>query len=63
MTKDLNERLRARGEKPVTQQALSFWAIEGTFVHQRFWEHIEALTDMATTRRHLRPDIYGLGEP
>lgn len=62
-TRLLNERLEREGQKTVTQQAVSWWASEGTFVDQRYWPHIEAISDLATTRRHLRPDLYGLGQP
>lgn len=59
----LNERLEREGQKTVTPQAVSWWVSEGTFIDQRYWRHIEELTDLATTRRHLRPDVYGLGQP
>lgn len=62
-TRRLNERLEREGKKRVTQQAVSWWASEGTFIDEIYWPHIEAITDLATTRRHLRPDIYGLGHP
>lgn len=62
-TRRLNERLAADGQKTITYQAISWWMSEGSFIDQRFWPYFEALTDMATTRRHLRPDLYGLGQP
>lgn len=62
-TRRLNDRLEREGRNRVTQQAVSWWATEGTFVDSVYWPHIEAISDMATTRRHLRPDIYGLGAP
>lgn len=57
---ELNRRLQAEGRKTITYQAFNWWLSEGTFVDQSYWPHIEAMTDMATTRRHLRPDLYGL---
>jgi hypothetical protein len=54
----LNVELQRRGEKPVTQQTVSWWVSEGTFVDRRFWRSIETVTDYATTRRQLRPDQY-----
>lgn len=62
-TRKLNERLEAEGQKTVSQQAVSWWVTEGCFIDQRYWKHVEELSDMATTRRHLRPDLYGLGQP
>lgn len=59
----LNKALTAAGFPTITQQAVSWWATEGTLVDKRYWPHIEAITDMACTRRHLRPDIYGLWQP
>ncbi len=60
----LNARVNASATaKQISQQAVSWWLSEGTFVHPNYWDHIEAITDMAVTRRHLRPDIYGLGQP
>lgn len=56
--KKLNLELQRRGEKPVTQQTVSWWVSEGTFVDKRFWRSIETVSDYATTRRHLRPDLY-----
>lgn len=54
----LNAELERRGVKPITQQSVSWWVSEGTFVDKRYWRGIEVVTDYATTRRHLRPDIY-----
>lgn len=59
----LSERLEAAGQKGVTKQAVSWWLSEGSFIDKRYFDHIEQLTDMAVTRRHLRPDLYGLGQP
>lgn len=56
--KALNAELVRRKERPVTQQNVSWWVSEGTFVDKRYWRAIEVASDYATTRRHLRPDIY-----
>lgn len=53
-----NAELVRRGRKPVTKQAVSWWASEGTFVDERYWRAFEVVTDYAVTRRHLRPDMY-----
>lgn len=57
-TRALNARLAAEGRPPITRQAVSWWASEGTLVDPVFWPHIEAVTDFAVTRRDLRPDRY-----
>lgn len=57
----LNERLAASGQKGVSQPAVSFWVSEGVFIDKRYWSLIEEFTDMAVTRRALRPDLYGIG--
>lgn len=59
----LNDALLGEGQKGLTKQAVSWWLSEGSFVDQRYWPHFERMTDMATTRRHLRPDLYGLAQP
>jgi hypothetical protein len=59
----LRTRMESAGERPVTVQAIAWWVSEGQFIDERYWSHVEILTDMAVTRRHLRPDIYGLGAP
>lgn len=58
-TARLNARLQAHGQPTITRQAVSWWASEGTLIDPAFWPHIEAITDLAVTRRHLRPDRYG----
>ena len=55
----LNASLRAAGRTPISRQAVSWWLSEGTFVDPAFWPHIEAITDLAVTRRHLAPQKYG----
>lgn len=62
-TEQLNARLLTSGHEPVTTRAVYWWSTEGTLIDKRYWPHIEAITDMATTRRHLRPDIYGFDQP
>lgn len=57
----LNQRLTASGYKPVTRQLLYWWQSDGTFVDAIYWPFIEEITDLYVTRRHLRPDIYGIG--
>jgi hypothetical protein len=57
----LNERLAAAGQKTITRQATQWWESEGTFLHEQFWPHIEALTDFRVTRVHLAPQVYGIG--
>lgn len=57
----LNARLERAGQKTVTKQAVSWWLSEGSFIDERYWPHVEEITDLATTRRHLRPDLYGIG--
>lgn len=59
-TRDLNALLVAARERPITRQAVMWWASEGTFLDRWMWPHFELLTDMAVTRRHLRPDKYGI---
>ena len=54
----LNLKLVERGHKPISRQAVLWWMSEGTFVDRIYWEPIEQISDLATTRRHLRPDIY-----
>lgn len=54
----LNAELERRGQKRVTQQSVSWWASEGTFVDKKYWRAFEVVTDCAVTRRHLRPDMY-----
>jgi hypothetical protein len=62
-TRELNERLTKAGHEPITRTAVRWWMNEGTFVDYAYLFHIEAMTDMLVTRRHLRPDVYGLMKP
>lgn len=57
----LNEELVKRGHKPISRPAVRWWASEGTFVDEIYWRPIEVVSDYATTRRHLRPDLYREG--
>jgi hypothetical protein len=54
----LNLKLVERGHRPISRQAVMWWMSEGTFVDRIYWEPIEQISDMATTRRQLRPDVY-----
>jgi hypothetical protein len=54
----LNAKLRANGHKEISRQAMIWWESEGTFVDRIYWQPIEEISDYATTRRHLRPDLY-----
>jgi hypothetical protein len=57
-TDKLNAWLTERGYRPITKSAVHWWSTEGTFVDRVYWPFFEEITDMAVTRRHLRPDIY-----
>lgn len=56
----LNAELAKRGAKTRSLTAIQWWLSEGTFVDEVYWEPIEHACDFVTTRRQLRPDLYGL---
>ena len=62
-TRKLNEGLAKVGRLGISEAAVHWWKTEGTFLDEIYWPIIEQMTDMATTRRHLRPDLYGMGQP
>lgn len=59
-TRKMNAELEKRGRQPRSLTAVQWWLSEGTFVDEVYWEAIEHACDFITTRRHLRPDLYGL---
>lgn len=55
----LNAWLREHGYREIGAASISYWLAVGQLLDQRYWVPIEEMTDMAVTRRHLRPDKYG----
>lgn len=54
----MNEQLRLVGRPPVHKQNIRYWKRTGAFLDREFWLPIEIASDMVTTRRTLRPDLY-----
>lgn len=63
MARKLTAALHARRPDlaAINPDKLRYWLYEGTFIDRDYWPPFEEVTDMAVTRRHLRPDLYPNG--